>query len=106
MKFFFSFTVISLFCCLSSVSILSQTPTPPENDDNEVVRIDTSLIQIDATVTDQSGLAVTNLNADDFEVFQDGKLQKIISFSFFKPAAKNRSNIPTNVRSSQQGRII
>lgn len=107
MRVFFSFTALSLFYCVFSISVFSQapTPTPPENDDSEVVRIDTNLIQIDATVTDKNGVAITNLNADDFEVLQDGKPQKIISFSFFKPAAKKQTNIPNAVRSAQ-GRII
>src|ERR1700753_2026356 len=50
----------------------------PEN----VIHVNVNLVQMDAVVTDSHGNAVDNLNADDFEILQDGKPQKITNFSF------------------------
>lgn len=49
---------------------------------DDVVRISTNLVQIDAVVTDKSGNQIRDLNASDFEVFQDGKPQRIVSVSY------------------------
>jgi VWFA-related protein len=73
------------------VSALAQqpatpTPTPspeqqqPESD--EVVRITTNLVQVDAVVTDKSGKLVTDLKPDEVEILEDGRQQKITHFSF------------------------
>ncbi len=60
-----------------------QTPTPtPPADDGDVVKISTSLIQLDVTVTDSKGNPVIGLKPEDFEVFENGKKQTITNFSF------------------------
>ena len=56
---------------------------------DDVVRITTNLVQIDAVVTDKSGNQIKDLGARDFEVFQDGKPQKIVSVSYFTPKFPN-----------------
>jgi VWFA-related protein len=58
-------------------------PTPPvEVDEDEVVRITTNLVQLDAVVMDKHGKQVTNLKPEDFEIYEDGKPQKITNFSY------------------------
>ena len=52
-----------------------------------VLRVSVNLVQLDAVVTDHKGRQVTNLTADDFQVFQDGKQQKITHFSYISAAA-------------------
>jgi VWFA-related protein len=54
---------------------------PPEVDAQDVVRITTNLVQVDAVVT-KDGKYITDLTADDFELFEDGKPQPITNFSF------------------------
>jgi VWFA-related protein len=49
-----------------------------------VIRINVNLVQVDAVVTDAKGQPISNLTADDFEILQDGKRQKITNFSFIK----------------------
>ncbi len=49
-----------------------------------VIRIDVNLVQLDAVVTDGKGKPVTNLKADDFEILQDNKVQKIRNFEFVR----------------------
>jgi VWFA-related protein len=52
----------------------------PEKED--VVRISVTLVQLDAVVTDKKGNPVTDLQKDDFEIYEDGKRQLITNFSF------------------------
>jgi VWFA-related protein len=77
-------------------------PPPPQKpkDDDEVVRITTNLVQVDAVVL-KDGKQVTDLTADDFEIYEDGKKQVITSFAYVSnvpravsdptPAVKNKS---------------
>src|SRR6185436_15345873 len=61
----------------------AQQPTPiPKPSEEQVVRINTDLIQIDVTVLDKDGKVVTGLRADDFELYENGKPQTISNFSF------------------------
>lgn len=64
-----------------------QTAHPPQTqqgapDEDEVVKISTNLVQIDAVVTGSDGRHVTNLNASDFEILEDGRPQQITNFSY------------------------
>lgn len=58
----------------------SQERPGPEKED--VVRISVTLVQLDAVVTDKKGKPVTDLQKDDFEIYEDGKRQYITNFSF------------------------
>jgi VWFA-related protein len=50
--------------------------------DDDVVRITTNLVQVDAVVVDKDGRQVTDLRAEDFEVFEDGKPQPITNLTY------------------------
>jgi VWFA-related protein len=47
----------------------------------DVVRVSTNLVQVDAVVT-KDGKPVRNLKAEDFEIREDGVVQQITNFSF------------------------
>jgi len=74
------FVSLVLSLCVFS-PVLSQKPA-----DDDVVRITTNLVQIDAIVT-KDGKNVPNLKPEDFEIFEDGRKQTITSFAYI-------SNIP------------
>ena len=57
-------------------------PTPPAADETDVVKITTTLIQLDVSVTDKNGNVVTDLRPDEIEIFENGKKQTISNFSF------------------------
>jgi VWFA-related protein len=60
----------------------TQTPQQGQADEDEVVRITTNLVQVDAVVTDKSGKLVTDLRPEEIEILEDGRPQKITNFSF------------------------
>src|SRR5438128_11167172 len=77
---------------LALASAFSQTqnsqPAPAqESPDMPLLRVTVNLVQVDAVVTDSKGKQVTNLTAGDFQIFQDGKSQKITHFSYISTAA-------------------
>ena len=51
-------------------------------DDRPVFRLSVDLVQLDAVVTDRQGRHVTTLGPDDFEVYQDGRLQPVTAVSY------------------------
>lgn len=95
-RVFIAFFLICLFFILSFAQ--SQTPvsTPPKPSDKtqqsvkpaekpeqeEVVKLGVTLVQIDAVVTEANGKYVNGLKAEDFEIYEDGKKQKITNFSY------------------------
>jgi VWFA-related protein len=70
---------------------LAQTPQPgppppipsqkPAVNDDDVVKITTNLVQVDAVVL-KDGKVVRNLQKEDFEIFEDGRRQEITSFAY------------------------
>jgi VWFA-related protein len=59
-----------------------QQHAPAGQDEDEVVRITSNLIQVDAVVLDAEGRQVTDLAAGDFELSEDGRAQAITNFSY------------------------
>jgi VWFA-related protein len=131
----FQFPVALVLVPLLVLTSLAQQPspspkaTPPgqqepartsSQQDDEVVRITTNLVQVDAVVTDRSGKQVTDLTADEIQILENGKPQKITNFSFInaqsrtpmtsaRPALADRNAPalpPTRLRPEQVRRTI
>ena len=67
----------------SALGQSAPTPTPrPAAPDDDVVKISTSLIQLDVSVTDKKGSIVRDLRPDEIEVYENGKKQPVTAFSF------------------------
>lgn len=82
-KIFLSF----VFGCFLSALCFSQNPAPtvtpkPAEEDDDIVKISTALIQVDVTVTDKNGKIVTDLKPEDFEIYENKEKQQITNFSF------------------------
>ena len=78
MKIFLAFVLtISL---LAPTAAQQKQQQPPKKDD--VVSIDTNLVQIDVVVTDKNGKQVTDLKPEDFEISEDGKKRQLTHFSY------------------------
>lgn len=78
--------LVLLLLCVTSPAQQSPQQNPPEQkqtpDEDEPIKLDTSLVVMNVTVTDLSGKYVTGLRAQDFSIFEDKGAQKIASFSF------------------------
>src|SRR2546423_6122805 len=61
-------------------SLAQQQPQKPQEED--VVRITTNLVQVDAVISDKNGKVVTDLKPEELEIFEDGHQQKITHFSY------------------------
>jgi VWFA-related protein len=70
---------IVLVCVLAGASVLrAQAPTSPER---PTFQLSVNSVDVDVTVTDARGSFVRDLSRQDFELFEDGKPQKIDAFS-------------------------
>lgn len=93
-----TFRIFTLVYFLS-FAVYSQTPQPTSTpiEDDDIVKITTSLIRIDSMVTDYKGRVVSDLKRGEFEIYENGKKQKITTFSFV--SAKNKQLIkPKNAK--------
>jgi len=66
-------------CLLAALALFSQDKKPGEKD--EVIRIETQLVDVPIAVTASTGQAVRGLKASNFVVYEDGKPQEIADFS-------------------------
>lgn len=66
------FLLSLFFCLLFSTNFFAQ--------DDEIIKIDSSLVVLNATVTDKEGKPVRGLKNNQFTVFEDGKQQEISLF--------------------------
>ena len=65
-----------------------QTPAPSQQpqqgDDEDVVRISTELVQVDAVVVDKDGRQVTDLRPEEFEIYEEGRRQEMTNLSYVR----------------------
>ncbi|HKV04905.1 MAG TPA: VWA domain-containing protein [Candidatus Acidoferrales bacterium] len=89
----------------SSPAPAGQQPPPPNS--SAVLRAQSNLVRIDVEVTDSSGKTVRGLRTDQFDVTDDGKQQKISSFSYSDiekvETASAENSTPVVVRVDNEG---
>ena len=66
----------------------SPTATPTPEDDNEVIKIDTELVNLNVRVVDRNNRSIANLKQSDFTVYENNVPQKIEFFG--------KAEVPTN----------
>lgn len=82
---------------------LAQTPAPTaqqqqnQQGDEEVVRITTQLIQVDAVVTDKDDHVIPDLKLEDFSLYENGKKQELQFIEFVGSGAPPRLDGNTNL---------
>lgn len=97
------FTIFFIF--LFSLSVFAQKPTPTPADEDDVIRISSQLVLVDALVLDKDGKQVTNLTAEDFEILQDGKPQKIETFGYVNSAGNAVEN-PSQTKNKKDKKAL
>jgi len=78
----------------------AQPQNPTEVESQDVVKITTSLVQVDAVVT-RDGKQVTDLKPEEFQLFEDGKPQTITNFSYISNVVSASANIAATPVSKQ-----
>ncbi len=82
---------IFAFVALLTASVAAQVPRPeakpaPTPSDSDVVKISTTIIQLDVSVVDSRGRVVKDVRPDEIEIYENGKKQQITNFSFVSSA--------------------
>ena len=78
-------TVVTLLSLAVAIVMLdAQPPATPAPPDTEAptFRQGIDLITVDVVVTDRDGQPVRTLTVDDFQVYEDGVVQPIVTFSY------------------------
>ncbi len=70
--------LLLIFTLCVSVALYAQDK---KNEDDEILRIDTQLVDVPFVVTDKSGKPLLNLKKNNFALFEDGKRQEISDFA-------------------------
>ncbi|HVF66526.1 MAG TPA: VWA domain-containing protein [Pyrinomonadaceae bacterium] len=86
---------LACLCALASITLgQEQTKEGRKESDEDVVRVSTSLVQVDAVVVDKDGRVVTDLRPEDFRLVEDGKPRSITEFSFVSTAVTTTATPP------------
>jgi len=72
------FVLLLIWISLLSVSFSAQTD---KKEDDEIIRVDTQLVDVPIVVTDKSGKPILNLKQNNFIVYEDGKAQEVSEFA-------------------------
>jgi VWFA-related protein len=70
------------FCLCAAKVQAQETGKAPDEDDVEVLRVKSNLVNIEVMVKDRKGQYIKDLKAEDFTVFENGVQQKV---TFFEP---------------------
>ena len=95
------------FCfVLCAANAAAQNPPKEQRPEQseDVVRVTTNLVQLDAIVTDKSGRPVANLRPEDFELLENGHARQISQFSYISFTTKEAASDTPNM--SQVGKSL
>lgn len=70
------------------LSELPPPPPPPVVETDDIIKIKTELVNLNVRVVDRNNRSISNLQKNDFKIFEDGKEQVIDDFS--------KGEVPTN----------
>lgn len=66
---------------VSPADSATPSPTPPPEEDDEVIKIDTELVNVLFTAQDKDRRLLTDLKQADVKLIEDGQAQEIVSFN-------------------------
>src|SRR6478672_13116767 len=69
--------LLIILCCCPIAG--SSQGVPADKDD--VIRVDTQIVEVPVVITDKTGKPVLNLKQNNFAIYEDGKPQEILDFS-------------------------
>src|SRR5258706_13105223 len=99
-----SILVVCIFLFLSSALLGQTRPTSMPVEQEDVLRINTELVQTDVMVFDKQGHFVNDLRPEDFELRIDGKLLPISFLELVSTGSLNEESQLAATRSSQRSK--
>ncbi|HSQ22911.1 MAG TPA: VWA domain-containing protein [Pyrinomonadaceae bacterium] len=77
--------ILGLGLSVALLVVVTLTPYQPashaQDQDDDVVRVNTELVVLNATVIDKNGKFVSGLKPNEFHLFEDGAEQKMVTFT-------------------------
>ncbi len=70
---------VLLLLCFSGFIV--DLPAQTEEKDDDVIRVDTQLVDVPIVVTDKTGKPILNLKQTNFTIYEDGKKQEVAEFA-------------------------
>src|SRR5688500_12849256 len=95
------FAVLAASTCAIGLGAQQPQAGPAPQQPAVTFRTETNFVEVHAIVTDQSGAFVRGLTRDDFEVYEDGRLQSPTVFSFVDLPTE-RPFVPVNAGEPQE----
>src|SRR5262245_52305665 len=84
--------VASVCAVVSLATALSAQQSAPVAPPEVTFTVAVNYVEVDAVVTDAQGVPVKDLRADDFQLLEDGKPQKISAFSLVDVPVTHQSH--------------
>jgi VWFA-related protein len=76
------FFILIIFICGGAFAVQAQIKNPPKiEEDDEIIKIETQLIDVPIVVMDKAGKPLLNLKQNNFVIYEDGKKQELTDFS-------------------------
>jgi len=72
---------VFLFLLILSAGFSANLHAQNKKDEEEVLRVDTQLVDVPVEITDKTGKPILNLKQSNFIVYEDGKRQELADFS-------------------------
>ena len=76
-----TFVLVGIALFATPARLAAQAPQPPSTPPSVTFHTEVDYVDVDTIVTDREGHFVPGLTKDDFDVFEDGKPQKVDTFS-------------------------
>src|SRR5258708_35517750 len=88
--------ISELFLSFMPVPAQQKKETNKSADDDDIIKVTSSLVNLDVIVKDKKGKAITDLKPEDFTVSENGVPQKIEFFDSTLTSSSNEAAKPTN----------
>jgi VWFA-related protein len=93
--------ILILVAAISCGSLIAQTPQEPSKPNDDVLRITTELVQVDAVVADKNDQVIPDLKLSDFSLYENGKRQELKFVEFV--GADSKARVDGNVAAAVSG---
>src|SRR6266849_4061678 len=104
--------ILSIFLALTLGS-RAAGQSPQQKTEPGVIRLSAELVQIDVLVTDKSNKPVAGLKREDFELYDNNKLQHLTAFAYeesrpsqFKQEPAEGRTLPRSITAAEVKRVL